>query len=354
VTLGAKNVSVALVAAVVTAGAAVSTSPAGHPESTGRGGTYSDRGDPAVALTVRLRRRPGPMLLAGRTLWVGLQGVRPGRPGRLLQVEARTGRIRRSFSLPVDPLRLASGFGSLWLTGQGGDRRYAGVLRLDPRSGRVTAIVRRREGLGTALTTTAHAVWVGGPDRYPRNHPERSGVYFVYKIDPQTNAVVRRFRLRSTVIDLAGAGRSLWITGWYAVAKLRESGRVLLRQPIRGSAWSIARAGDGVWAAHTFYGTRRTPGVPPPARELFRIREASKPRLTVVALDESPWEVSAAGGVVWVALGEYSHDVERFGDSQPPMSLARVPIPGIVHGLQATRDGAWVSQLAPNGLSRIC
>jgi hypothetical protein len=179
-------------------------------------------------------------------------------------------------------------------------------------------------------------------------------VYFVYKIDPRTNTVVRRFRLSSTVIDLAGAGRSLWITGWYAVVKLSESGQVLLRQPLRGSAWSITRAGDGVWAAHTFYGTRRTPGVPPPARELFRIREASKPRLTVLALDESPWEVSAKRGVVWVALGEFSREVERFRDGRPPTALGGIPIRGVVIGLQATRDGAWVAQLKPNGLSRVC
>jgi hypothetical protein len=305
-------------------------------------------------LTVPLDQKPRAMLLAGRTLWVGVRGARPSRPGRLIRIDARTGRLLGTFRVPFDPLRLAAGFGSVWLTGQSRDRRYAGVLRLDPQTGRVKAVVRWRDGLGTALATTAHAVWVGGPDRYPPRQPERSGVYFVYKIDPATNTVARRFRLRSTVIDLAGAGRSLWITGWYAVVKLSESGRVLLRQPVKGSAWSIARAGDGVWAAHTFYGTRRTRGTLPAARELFRIRAASAPRLTVIDLDESPWQVSAAGDVVWIALGEYSHEVAPFRDGRPPTALARVSIPGIVHGLQAMRDGAWVAQLRPNGLIRVC
>jgi hypothetical protein len=309
---------------------------------------------PTLALTVRLRSRPGPMLLAGRTLWVGINGVRPGRPGRLLRLDAQTGRVLRSFRLPVDPLRLAAGFGSLWLTGQGGDRRFAGVLRLDPRTGRVTAVVRRRLGLGTALATTAHAVWVGGPDRFPPGHPERSGVYFVYKIDPRSNTVARRFRLRSTVIDLVGERRSLWVAGWYAIVRLSESGRVLLRQPVTGSAWSIALAGDGVWAAHTFYGTRRSPGVPPAARELFRIRDRSSPRLTVVDLEASPWQVSSAKGVVWVARGEFSRAVERLRDARPPAPLGTVAIPGIVIGLQATADGAWVAQLRPNQLDKIC
>jgi hypothetical protein len=348
VTLVAKTVSAALVGAVLAAGAASPTA------STKRAAACSGASDPAVAVTVGLRRKPGAMLLAGSTLWVGVHGARPARPGRLLQMDARTGRIRRSWPLPVDPLRLAAGFGSIWLTGQGGERRYAGVLRINPRTGRVTAVVRRRLGLGTALATSAHAVWVGGPDRYPPHQPERAGVYFVYKIDPRTDTIVERFRLHSTVIDLAGAGRALWITGWYAVAKLSESGRVLLRQPVRGSAWSITRAGDGVWAAHTFYGTRRTPGTPPPARELFRIRDASNPRLTVVDLDESPWLVTAAGDVVWVALGGFSHEVARFRDGRPPTTLARIPVHGVVHGLEAARDGVWVAQFTPNALSRIC
>ena len=334
VSLAAKTASIALVVAALTAG------------------TAAPRGT-SICATIPLRAKPRTMLLSGHTLWVALRGAHAAKPGRLLRLDARSGRVLASFPLPFDPLRIAAGFGSLWLTGQGGERRYGGVLRLDPRSGHVLAVIRRRTGLGTALATTAHAVWVGGPDRYPPHHPERAGVYFVYKLDPRTNSVVRRFRLRSTVIDLAGAGSSLWITGWYAVARLSESGRLLLRQPIKGSAWSIARAADGVWAAHTFYGTRRIRGTPPPARELFRIRE-TQPRLTVVDLDESPWEVSSAGGVVWVALGEYSHQVERFRDGRPPTALAPVAIPGVVHGLQAGRQDVWVAQLMPNALIRVC
>jgi hypothetical protein len=216
------------------------------------------------------------------------------------------------------------------------------------------SVVRWKKTLGTALATTANAVWVGGADVYPKGHEERAGVYFVYKIDPRRDAVVRRFRLRSTVIDLVGDGRSLWVAGWYAVARLSESGRLLLRQPIVGSAWSIARAGDGVWAAHTFYGTRKTRGVPPAARELLRIRDTSKPRFTAVELDESPWEVTAAAGVVWVALGEYSHEVQRVRDTRPPTNLAKVEIRGVVLGLQAAADGAWVAQVTPNQLSKVC
>src|SRR5262245_56136771 len=212
-----------------------------------------------ASVSVQVSGRPGPLALDGRTLWVGVQG----KPGRLLALDALTGRKLRSFHVPFDPLRVVPAFGSLWLTGQGGGRRYAGVLEVDPRSGRVVRVVRGEHTLGTALAATASAIWVGGPDIYPQGKPEQSGVYLIYKIDPRRGAVIGRYHLRSTVIDLLGDGRRLWISGWYAIVQLSESGRVLLRQPIVGSGWSIALAPGGAWVAHTFLG-RRGAGVPPP------------------------------------------------------------------------------------------
>jgi hypothetical protein len=307
-----------------------------------------------VAFTVPMPGKPGATLLSKQTLWVAINGARAGQPGLLVRLDARTGRVQARFRLPIDPLRLAEGFGSLWVTGQGGDRRYRGVLRLDPRSGRLLSVVRASKTLGAALATTANAVWVGGGDVYPRGHEEKSGVYYVYKIDPYRNAVVRRFRLRSTVIDLVGARESLWTTGWYAVAKLSESGQLLYQQRITGSAWSITPARDGVWAAHTFYGSRKVIGIPPAARELLRIRDAAEPHLAVLNLDASPWLVSAAAGVVWMALDEYSHGVQRVRDARIPANPTAVAVPGLVRGVQSTPDGAWVVLREPNQLAKIC
>jgi hypothetical protein len=177
-------------------------------------------------------------------------------------------------------------------------------------------------------------------------------VYFVYKIDPRSGAVVRRVRLHSTVIDLVGDGPALWVAGWLAVPKLSPVGHVLFRQPIVGSGWSIARADDGVWVAHTFNGSRKD-RQPPPARELYRIRELSRPHLTRIPLDESPWAVSAAGGVAWVAAGRSSHQVLRLDDTRNPSPTA-VPVSGIVRSIQAMATGSWVAQVKPNRLSRIC
>ena len=294
------------------------------------------------------------MLLSKGTLWVTIEPAHWGRPGRLLALDPSSGRVRRAIRLPVSPMRFVTGFGSLWLTGAGGGGRYSGVLRLDSRSGRVLRVIRSTQlhPLGSALAATRRGIWVAGADTFPKGHPEKSGVYFVYKIDPRRGVVVRRVRLRSTVIDLVGDGVAVWAAGWIAVPKLSDAGRVLFRQPIAGSGWSIARAGEGVWVTHTFNGSRRDRR-PPPAHELYRIREISKPHLTRIPLEKSPWQVSAAGGVAWVAAGEFSHQVLWLDDTGTPSPTA-VPVPGVVRGIQAAARGAWVAQLKPNQLSRIC
>jgi hypothetical protein len=174
-------VCLALAAAVVGVASAATVEPRrGHAlqMQSHRLGGCSGATAPRVARSVRLPGKPGPLLVRRRTLWVGIQGSRPGRPGRLLALDAASGRLRKAFRLPFDPLRLAAGFGSLWITGEGVDRRYRGVIRLDPRSGRVLSVIHGAKQLGTALATTRSAVWVGGPDVYPKGHPEKAGVYF--------------------------------------------------------------------------------------------------------------------------------------------------------------------------------
>jgi hypothetical protein len=282
---------------------------------------------------------PAPLALAGNTLWVGIHGKKRG---RLLALDARDGRTLRSFPLPFDPLRILPAFGSLWLTG-GGDRRYTGVMQMNPRTGAIVRVIRGERSLGAAIAATTSAIWVGGADVYPPGQPEKAGVYFVHKIDPRRGVVVTGYRLPSTVIDLLGDGDRLWVGGWYAILQLSERGRVLLRHPIVGSVWSLTHAPGGIWAAHTFVGRRGT-GVPPPAFELFRVRGS---QLDTIPLDESPWLVSSAGGVLWIAAGEYSHEVLR-------LSGAPVSIGGTLRNLQAVPGAVWIAQREPNRLIKAC
>jgi hypothetical protein len=145
--------------------------------------------------------------------------------------------------LPVDPYQLAFGFGSLWVTGYTSNRKYQDrLLRIDPNTGRVLRAIRGPRVLGSNIATTSAAVWINGADIFPKGRSERASVRFVYKVDPRRGAVVRRIQLPSqaTVIDLLGAGSSLWSVGWLGPVKLSASGRVLFHQSIDGSGGSVA------------------------------------------------------------------------------------------------------------------
>src|SRR5918911_2980263 len=249
---------------------------------------------------------------------LGLAVVAPRVSGRgwVARVDARSGRLEHVLRLPVDPDQLAVGFGSLWVTGATNEQRYRGLLRIDPRSGRVLRVVRGPRALGSKLAVTSRAVWVGGADIYPKGHSEKAGVRFVYEIDPRRNAVVRSVRLpgQATVISLVGAGRTLWSVGWWGVVRLSASGRVLFRSPIDGSGWSLALTPGVVWVAQPWLGERPVRRQDRPARRLLRIPVAAPSRETIVELQNQPGGVSAAAGVVWVGG---NGQLERLSGARP-------------------------------------
>jgi hypothetical protein len=308
---------------------------------------------PAVVAQARVPGRPGFLLPKGNDLWVAIAAPHVSGRGAVARIDARTGRLERVLRLPVDPYQLAVGFGSLWVTGQTNDQRYRGVLRVDPRSGRVVRVIRGPRALGSKLTATSRAVWVGGADIYPKGHPEKAGVRFVYEIDPRRNAVVRRVRLpgQATVIALAGAGSSLWSVGWWGVVKLSASGRVLFRQPIDGSGWSLALTPGVVWVAQPWFGDRPVRRQDSPARRLLRIPVAAPSRQTVVELQNQPGGVSAAAGVVWVGG---NGQLERLNAAQPQPTPTSVRLKLVPTYHAAFPGGVWVSERSTNRVSKVC
>jgi hypothetical protein len=308
----------------------------------------------AAVLTVALPGRAADLLLTREALWVAIATRRPGGRGLLARVDPESGRIQDSFPVPVDPYRLASGFGSLWITGQTRreNRRYQGaVLRVHLRSGRLTSVVRGPRLFGAALAATSAGVWVGGADIYPEGQPQKAGVYWVYKIDPRRNAVVRSIQLKSTsVIDLLGEGPHLWATGWGAVVKLSDLGRVLFQQRFDGSGWSLGRTPGTVWVAQPFFGNRRVRGSQKPARRLLRVATSGPRRVTVVEVDSPPGgDISAAGGVVWVMQERELLRIDGKQASPTPTRIAIVP-----GHLEAFAGGAWVVRRGTHELVKIC
>jgi hypothetical protein len=109
-----------------------------------------------------------------RTLWVAIAGRHDPRTGATLRrgaiaaMDTRTGRLR-VLRPPIDPTELAVGFGSLWVLGAPIKRGPRGVLRIDPRTGRVIAAIQSAQhSYGSRIAATPRAVWVGGADVYPR------------------------------------------------------------------------------------------------------------------------------------------------------------------------------------------
>ena len=339
------GLALSIASATVAGAGAASRSPASTACPTANG--------PAVVAMVRVPGRPGLLLPKGNDLWVTIAAPRASGRGAVARVDARSGRLERVLRLPIDPYRLAVGFGSLWVTGATDDRRYRGVLRVDPRSGRVVRVIRGPRALGSSLAATSRAVWVGGADIYPKGHPEKAGVRFVYEIDPRRNAVVRRVRLpgQATVIALVGAGSSLWSVGWWGVVKLSASGRVLFRHPIDGSGWSLALTPGVVWVAQPWLGERPVRRQDRPARRLLRIPVAAPSRETVVELQNQPGGVSAAGGVVWVG-GNGQLERLSAANPQPNPASVRLKLNPTYHA--AFPGGVWVAERDTNRVSKIC
>jgi hypothetical protein len=307
-----------------------------------------------VVLTASLPRstKGRSLVVVERTIWIASGSARIGGHGTLLRVDASSGRVQRVFRLAGDPWSIAFGFGSLWLTGDGGGFDGA-VIRIDPRSGRVVSVIRGPRRFGSALAITSDGVWIGGGDIVPQKHPENTLARWVFKIDPHRNAVTKSVRLgATTVIALAGEGRSLWATGWGAVVKLSTSGRVLFQRRIDGAGWWIAPAPGGPWVARPFFGTRSSQQAFR-ARQLLRVR-TSEPRPTIVELAGQPGDVAVTRGAAWTVVGDWrggSREVVRVDGSGATTSVSTRGIPGLI---AESRDGVWVAAQDPNELSKIC
>jgi hypothetical protein len=292
------------------------------------------------------------MIVANKTIWIASGTGAIGGPGKLFRVDASSGRVQRVFRLAGNPWSIAYGFGSLWMTGHGGGFDGA-VIRIDPRSGRVANVIRGPRRFGSALAITSDGVWIGGGDIFPQGHPENTVARWVFKIDPGRDLVTRSVRLQATtVIALAGEGRSLWATGWGAVVKLSPSGRVLFQRRMDGAGWSIAPAPGGSWVARPFFGTRSSRQAFR-ARQLLRVRTSER-RPTIVALAGQPGPVSYARGAAWTVVGDWlgsQRAVVRVDGSGTTTEVETRGVPGLI---AASRDAVWVAAQDPDELSKIC
>jgi len=320
--------------------------PVSHVQGAGSSGCPSSSGQEVVR-RIRLPGKAGFPLLTNRKLWVTIQSPNPWGHGRLARIDRKAGRPR-IFPLPVATSRLAYGFGSLWVSGDGK------VVRVNARSGRVMSVIRGPRMFGPAIAATSDAVWVGGADIYPRGQGNKTLMHWIYKINPRRNAVVRQVHVsQTTALDFASDGKSLWVTGWEGVVKVSASGRVLFQQRFDGVGWSIARTPGAVWVTQPFSGNRR--GAPQrPVRRLLRIATSAPSRVTRIPLDVPPGDVSAAAGIVWVGpFVGMNAGLTRVDVTQTPPDLT--PVGDLIPTrLAAFPGGTWAAERDTHMISEIC
>jgi hypothetical protein len=175
----------------------------------------------AVTARIRLSRCPAALAAEPGAVWALDDSGR-----QLLRVQAASGRLTR-IGLPVAAFnllpgeagpgaQLAVGQGALWVVSDQietptrlGARVGRGVVRIDPRTARVTAVtpLDNLEPAWMALAVGAGGVWVGGAQ-----HAGRVPSLLVDRVDPRSGRLVGAFTLARTTEGLLVAGHgSLWL-----------------------------------------------------------------------------------------------------------------------------------------------
>ena len=317
---------------------------------------------PKIAFRVTLPRAPMHIFGAGRTLWIAVAGRHDPRTGAtlaggsLVAVDPDNGRTLRTLRLPVDPTQFVVAFGSLWVIGGSNDRRSDGVLRVDPHNGRVVAVIRASHAYGSRITATTKAVWVGGADVFAKGHSDQAGVRYVYRIDPARNAVLQRVLLPqgTTVLDLDGEGSSLWVSGWWGVAKISNSGRTLFHIPLPGAGWSMAATPRAIWVSLPWSGEpyQRRQDPSHRVRQILKIdRAAREPRITVIDLPEQPGGVAASDDTVWMGRG--SQGLARIDDTRAPPVVVPTGLNVVPTDLVPYPGGVWVAEATKNRVTKV-
>ncbi len=145
--------------------------------------------------------------------------------------------------LPVDPWKIAVGFGSVWVTPNGADGR---LIRIDPRSGRISARISARPVyFGSVIAFGAGFVWTGNDDeRYKRGST-------VSKVNPNTNRVVGEPLVLGSPQSIAFGHGAVWVAdhaGW--LVKIDPSAfKIVARERLGFGPHGVVIANDAVYIA---------------------------------------------------------------------------------------------------------
>lgn len=272
-----------------------------------------------------------PIAAGADAAWLGMTLIEAGSNGprgatRLARIDARTHRVTtgpRHRRLRPLMHQVAAGASAVWVLINATDRPWHGVLRADPRTGRILRAIslprgpRRRttprcrdhDHGADALAVGAGAVWVKSTSAYvcqpgPIRFRQR-----LQRIDPRSNRVTHTIALRHTYAQLAvAAGGGVWAT-----TCAKEFQAAICDKPLRpalhrislrngqataitplpaGKVVGLAASRDGVWLTQTGHDTR--------GGTLRRLDPTTNRLSTVLRLQGAPSNVSIDSDGAWV------------------------------------------------------
>jgi DNA-binding beta-propeller fold protein YncE len=247
---------------------------------TGQPPTATPSGPPSVGVRIPV---PQPFRVAAGagSVWVLSRGPRPcppAEPCTVSRIDPGSNRqVGTPTRLPADGWDLAVGAGSVWATQFDGR-----LIRIDARTGRIsTRISARPIFFGSVVTFGGGFVWTGNDDE--RNHTGS-----VSKIDPATNQVVGNLTGLGSPQSIAFGQHAVWVAdhaGWLVKINPKTL-KVLARQRLDFGPHGVVATPHAVYVADA-HGGRLLQADPATAR-VRRIAELS------------PGPITPAVGAGWI------------------------------------------------------
>jgi DNA-binding beta-propeller fold protein YncE len=278
-TVAVRRFGVPFVLAVALGGLGVGCS-GGEPESTSR-----------ISARIDVPGHPF-RIAAGRDfVWVLTRGLAgactpPRRPCTVVRIDPRNNRVvGRPISLPHDAWDLAVGAGSVWVTQFDGR-----ILRIDARTGRIDRISAHPLYFGSVVAYGGGYVWTGNDD-------ERNKVGTIARIDPADNRIVGAPLVParpSSPQSISFSGGALWVAdhaGW--LVKIDPATfTVVARQRIHFGPHGVVATRHAAYVADA-HGNRLLEADPRTAK-IRRVAKLSPGSIFPVFGARSLWSSSAA------------------------------------------------------------
>lgn len=168
---------------------------------------------PQVLAKIETGASPGDAVAAFGAIWVTNDGS-----GTLVRVDPRTNRVTRRIRLRPGLFSIARGYGALWAI----NYRRGSLSRVNPATGRVRSV--RVGGEPGSVVAAFGRVWVSA---------WASGRLVV--VDPRSMRVVKRIRIGSTPASLRVANGAIWVgfgRSATAVARVNPRTAEIVRVPV--------------------------------------------------------------------------------------------------------------------------